>query len=115
MTVQESMQLFTPMLYVQDSREALGFYAGVFGLEEITERTMLLSQVPGMADTPDAERRVVYSKLQCGDGSALNVAELSADASYAEDAVVKFSRFSIPQWPRVQRASRPGSVRLVIA
>nr|WP_272921670.1 VOC family protein [Streptomyces sp. SID8354] len=66
-------------MYVQDSLEAIAFYTDAFGVEELTERTMLLSQVPGMDNVPGAERTVVYSKLQFTDGSALGVAELTAD------------------------------------
>ncbi|MER7468135.1 VOC family protein [Streptomyces sp. NPDC097981] len=72
----EILQLFTPMLYVNDSLEAIAFYTDVFGVKEISERTMLLSQVPGMDKIPGAHRTVVYSKLQFADGSALNVADL---------------------------------------
>ncbi|MFH8788262.1 VOC family protein [Streptomyces roseoverticillatus] len=84
----ETLQLFTPMLYVRDSLEAIAFYTDVFGVEEISERTMLLSQVPGMDKTPGADRTVVYSKLQFGDGSALSVAELYGTPQGSGDHVI---------------------------
>ncbi|KIZ15544.1 VOC family protein [Streptomyces natalensis] len=61
---------------MRDSLEAIAFYTDVFGVEELTERTMLLSEMPGMDTTPGADRTVVYAKLQFSDGSALGVAEL---------------------------------------
>ncbi|MGA5134224.1 VOC family protein [Streptomyces olivoreticuli] len=85
MAQKETMQRFTPMLYVNSSYEAVAFYREVFGVEEIAERTMLLSQVPGMDKVPGANRTVVYSKLQFADGSGLNVAELSDEGVYAKD------------------------------
>lgn len=81
MAVKETLQLFTPMLYVKDSIEAIAFYSDVFGVEEIKERTMLLSQVPGMENTPGADQQAVYSKLQFSDGSALSVAELNFEGA----------------------------------
>ncbi|MGK5630658.1 VOC family protein [Streptomyces sp. URMC 123] len=88
MATKESLQLFTPMLYVHGSLEAIAFYTDVFGVEEIAERTMLLSQVPGMDKTPGADKTVVYSKLQFPDGSALSVAELTADSSAGNGPVI---------------------------
>ncbi|UQI45170.1 VOC family protein [Streptomyces sp. HU2014] len=85
MAQKETMQRFTTMLYVNSSYEAVAFYREVFGVEEIAERTMLLSQVPGMDKVPGADRTVVYSKLQFADGSGLNVAELSDEGVYAKD------------------------------
>ncbi|WP_058041126.1 VOC family protein [Streptomyces roseifaciens] len=85
MALKETMQRFTPMLYVRGSYEAVAFYQDVFGAEEIQERTMLLSQVPGMSEIPGADKVVVYSKLQFADGSGLNVAELSDEGVYAKD------------------------------
>ncbi|MBB5122578.1 VOC family protein [Streptomyces eurocidicus] len=85
MAFKETMQRFTPMLYVRGSKQAVAFYADALGVEEITERTMLLSQVPGMEQVPGAEHVVVYSKLQFADGSGLNVAELSDEGVYAKD------------------------------
>ncbi|MFI6866239.1 VOC family protein [Nocardia sp. NPDC050406] len=81
MAVKETLQLFTPMLYVKNSVEAIAFYSDVFGVEEIKERTMLLSQVPGMENTPGADQQAVYSKLQFNDGSALNVAESKSEGT----------------------------------
>ncbi|MFF4605136.1 VOC family protein [Streptomyces sp. NPDC001339] len=88
MATKEIFQRFVPLLYVRDSLEAIAFYADAFGVEELTERTMLLSQVPGMDQTPGADRTVVYSKLQFSDGSALGVAELTADATAGGDHVI---------------------------
>ncbi|MEU5426073.1 VOC family protein [Streptomyces olivoreticuli] len=85
MALKEMTQRFTPMLYVRSSMDAVEFYRNVFGVEEIEERTMLLSQVPGMDGIPGADRTVVYSKLQFADGSGLNVAELSDEGVYAKD------------------------------
>ncbi|MER7989268.1 VOC family protein [Streptomyces noursei] len=76
MAPKEIFQRFVPLLYVRESLDAIAFYTDVFGVEELTERTMLLSQVPGMDKTPGADRTVVCSKLQFTDGSALGVAEL---------------------------------------
>ncbi|MFE0178884.1 VOC family protein [Streptomyces sp. NPDC059002] len=75
-------------MYVRDSLEAIAFYSDVFGVEELTERTMLLSHVPGMEETPGADRTVVYSKLQFRDGSALGVAEPTADATAGDEHVL---------------------------
>ncbi|GAA2716356.1 MULTISPECIES: hypothetical protein [Streptomyces] len=56
MATKETFQRFVPLLYVHDSLEAIAFYTDIFGVEELTERTMLLSQVPGMDKIPGAGR-----------------------------------------------------------
>ncbi|MFE0188095.1 VOC family protein [Streptomyces sp. NPDC058989] len=88
MATKEIFQRFVPLLYVRNSLEAIAFYTDAFGVEELTERTMLLSQVPGMEEMPGADRTVVYSKLQFSDGSALGVAELDADTKADGEHVI---------------------------
>ncbi|MDT0449211.1 VOC family protein [Streptomyces hesseae] len=88
MALKETIQRFTPMLYVRGSKDAVAFYDEVFGTEEIAERTMLLSQVPGMEAVPGADRTVVYSKLQFADGSGLNVAEQNEGGPTTREGVV---------------------------
>lgn len=72
-------QLFTPMLYVQDSLEAIAFYSAVFDLKESPELTIRANTIPGLDQVPGADRMAVYSLLHFADGSALSVAELSLD------------------------------------
>ncbi|MEU8976395.1 VOC family protein [Streptomyces monashensis] len=88
MATKEIYDRFVPLLYVENSLEAIAFYTDAFALTELTERTMLLSQVPGMEQVPGAERTVVYSKLQFTDGSALGVAELASDSKADGEHVI---------------------------
>ncbi|ARZ71737.1 hypothetical protein SMD11_6161 [Streptomyces albireticuli] len=69
----------TPMIYCDDALGALAFYVDALGAEELTDRRMLASHLPGLADVPGMDRTVVYSALRFPDGSGLNVADRFGD------------------------------------